>query len=114
MIVLVQHAVHERIRLEAMMSQYTTTPTADPDGLPAVVLHQLTRPLSLALSAGQQEILAENPELSRRFGLVTTESVSSKQGRGRNSCLAQIPLCFAQLEAEKRDSLLLELGKLKL
>jgi hypothetical protein len=96
-----------------MLAQYTTTPTADPDGLPAVVLHQLTRPLSLALSAGQQEILAENPELCRRFGLVTTES-ASKQGRGRSSWFAQIPLCFAQLEVEKRDSLLLELGKLNL
>jgi hypothetical protein len=96
-----------------MLAQYTTTPTADPDCLPAVVLHQLTRPLSLALSAGQQEILAENPELCRRFGLVTTESVS-RQGRGRNSWFAQIPLCFAQLEVEKRDGLLIDLGKLKL
>ncbi len=108
-----QHAVHERVRLEAMLAQYTTTPTADPDGLPAVVLHQLTRPLSLALSAGQQEILAENPELCRRFGLVTAESVS-KRGRERNSWFAQIPQCFAQLEVEKRDSLLIDLGKLNL
>ena len=100
-----KHAVHERIRLEDLLDQYTR-----PNGSYTVVAHcQPSRPIVLRLTAGQQEVLAENPALASRFGLVV--GGGQPPGAGAGCLLAQIPLCFANLDWEKMESLLEELGK---
>jgi DNA mismatch repair ATPase MutL len=97
-----QHAVHERIRLEELLEQHTSL--AEPEGHVVVVRYLLPGPLSLALTNRQQEILADNSALANRFGLVQTP--------GKPSVLfEQIPLCFASLDSEKMESALRELGR---
>ena len=100
----VQHAVHERIRLEDLLDLHTTRPPSDYGAPSAVVGQRSQRPLAIRLTAEQQEVLVENPGLVRQFGLEVEQA-------GKSSCrLTQFPLCFASLDQEKREILLLQLG----
>jgi hypothetical protein len=98
-----QHAVHERIRLESLLDQYTS---------PAVVRYQLPRQLAIRLAAGQLEVLQDHPDLVNRFGLevVGRESPPNRQS-SRDGWLTQIPLCFVHLDHVKKEALLQRLGK---